>query len=195
MSEWSFTAQLNMDPGHPAQAILQALSKGCQPAEAEVWEQLSAKLSGTAVSADFLPQLRSSSVDVQATDTGLALYLDQGSEVSYRFFEDLVCLFEALEIEQYHARLFDSSSGGSQVWDQPPRELEFEDSRIFLLGDFDEEDEVPELVEGLGATLVDRVEGADIVVLGSQADPAIVAEANRLGKLILSEDELGDYAF
>ena len=63
-----------------------------------------------------------SRMDLEAVGDQMVLSTSAGSEVALSFFDELVSALESAGATALYARLFDSSSGGVQVWRCPDNE-------------------------------------------------------------------------
>jgi len=70
------------------------------------------------IKSDDLP----SRMDLEAAGDQMVLSTSAGSEVALSFFDELVSALESAGATALYARLFDSSSGGVQVWRYPDNE-------------------------------------------------------------------------
>ena len=126
-------------------------------------------------------------------DESLSLRFEVGSSVPVSFFEALIDYFDQQGVERYHASLFDSSSGGAQVWDKPELDIELWKSRIYLLGEFDPEEELEESLAGEQATLVDTLSECNLVIVGEDPDLELLKQVHELNITVVTEEDIWDY--
>lgn len=188
MSSLHFTATLHVDDTHPLLALLQQSSTLTETHWRNEWQHLD-------LDDDFVAELLSEKISLTVEQDRAWLEIDAGSDVSLDFFIELMSLIEQLEVEQYNARLFDTASGGCQVWDQPELEIEINEARVCLLGEFDPDGEVAESLEKSGAMRVDTLDDCTLAVVGFAADPDMLKDASRRCIPIISEEALHDYLF
>ncbi|RLU02085.1 MAG: hypothetical protein D9N11_11015 [Ketobacter sp.] len=127
----------------------------------------------------------------------MVLSTSSGSEVELSFFDELVDALESAGATEYHARLFDSSSGGVLVWRLPHDagdEIELDGADFLFLGDMEEErQEMLELAEDLGTVHDDFSEQVNLVVLGSNVDPEQLSRIAKSKIQTITEDQFWEY--
>ena len=139
MSEWSFNANIHAEASSVVQdlEVLTGLLRSPQK-NAQVIRDL------LGFDAVLLPAV---TLDLGASDGAVTLTGELSGAVPLAFFEMLVDYIDTLSDGQFHARLFDSSSGGVVSWglDDLP---DIEGKVITFIGDFQEElDELIELAK------------------------------------------------
>jgi hypothetical protein len=116
-----------------------------------------------------------------------------GSSFSLDTLEGLIVSLDSAGIERYHARLFDSSCGGSQVWDKPERDISLFESKIWLIGEFDEDDDVESTIDDQGGEIVESIAECNLGIIGENPDPKQLKQAYEMKLSIISEEEFWDY--
>lgn len=193
MSGLYFSASFQVEAAHPVYALLTPLLTLRQAEGRAEHEQLLNQLKQSGVPSALVDLFNDYSADLLADGDCTLLQIDAGSRAALEAFDHLVELLDEAGVEQYHASLFDSSSGGRQVWDKPEKDIEFDEAKVFLMGEFDDEDEVKETLEGMGAEFADSLEACTLVVVGENADAVILARAEKQGLTLLPADEVDDY--
>lgn len=127
----------------------------------------------------------------------VVLSTSSGSEVALSFFDELMDALKTAGATEFHARLFDSSSGGVLVWRLPHDagdEIELDGADFLFLGDMEEElQEMLELAEDLGIVHDDLSEQVNLVVLGSNVDPEQMSKILKANIQTITEDQFWEY--
>ena len=192
MSSMIFTAKLDVEATHNIRSFYTLFSefkKADNTGRAKIGEELT-KRGFDNGSADALARL---SVTWVESEKSIDLEIESGSEVSIEFYSKLIDFFDQEGVEKYHARLFDTSSGGVQVWDKPEVVFELDNAKVYLLGDFDDEDDLQENLEGMGSDIIDSVDGCDLVIVGENPDLNLLKNSNLQHAVIIPEDDIWDY--
>lgn len=195
MSSLEFTATLFIDGTHPARGVLSQLAKLRSNVDPIHCKEALANLEAGGIDGELIALCTRHSVAMKAEDDSLWLQLQTGSDTPLERFGKFQDLFECLGVEHYHARLFDSSSGGIQIWEKPEQAVDFSDAKVYLLGQFDEDDEVNEKLEELGAELVDDLDDSTLVIVGVNPDPGLLHSAKIKGIPIITEEKMWDSTF
>jgi|GEM_PF-2211348 hypothetical protein len=145
------------------------------------------------IKSDDLP----SRMDLEAAGDQMVLSTSAGSEVALSFFDELVSALESAGATALYARLFDSSSGGVQVWRYPDNEdddIDLDGADILFLGDMEEDiDEMKELAQEMGVVHDEWHEQISLVVLGQNIAPAEMSKILKTGVRTITEDQFWDY--
>ena len=184
MSEWSFNANIHAEASSVVQdlEVLTGLLRSPQK-NAQVIRDL------LGFDAVLLPAV---TLDLGASDGAVTLTGELSGAVPLAFFEMLVDYIDTLSDGQFHARLFDSSSGGVVSWglDDLP---DIEGKVITFIGDFQEElDELIELANSLGRYQAELSHLTEILVIGDDPDAGIVEKANTLKTPCITEEDFWD---
>ena len=145
------------------------------------------------IKSDDLP----SRMDLEAAGDQMVLSTSAGSEVALSFFDELVSALESAGATALYARLFDSSSGGVQVWRFPDNEdddIDLDGADILFRGDMEEDiDEMKELAQEMGVVHDEWHEQISLVVLGQNIAPAEMSKILKTGVRTITEDQFWDY--
>lgn len=127
----------------------------------------------------------------------VVLSTSSGSEVALSFFDELVDALKAAGATEFHARLFDSSSGGVLVWRLPHDagdEIELDGADFLFLGDMEEDlQEMMELAEGLGTVHAEMNEQVNLVVLGSNVESEQLSRMVKFNIKTITEAQFWEY--
>lgn len=184
MSEWSFNANIRAEAGSVVQDLeaLIILLRSPQKNAQAITDCLG-------FDADLLPAVV---LDLDASDGAVTLTGGVSGAVPLGFFEKLVDYIDTLSDGQFHARLFDSGSGGVESWglDDLP---DIEGKAITFVGDFQEElDELIELANSLGRYEAEVSSATEILVLGEDPDASSLEKANTLKIPCITEEDFWD---
>jgi len=143
------------------------------------------------------PEGLPSRMDLEAAGDQMVLSTSAGSEVALSFFDELVSALESAGATALYARLFDSASGGVQVWRCPDNEdddIDLDGADILFLGDMEEDiDEMKELAQEMGVVHDEWHEQISLVVLGQNIAPAEMSKILKTGVRTITEDQFWDY--
>lgn len=129
------------------------------------------------------------------TSGQVTLRFETPSSVEFEFFDALVEKLKALSGVEFKARLFDSSSGGTHVWQVPEESaLELDDKNVVFLGDMEEDiDEMLEIAEGFCEVQEALDDDTEVVVLGHNVADAVRNEIETRQLAVMSEAEFWEY--
>lgn len=192
MSSMMFSAKLEVDVSHKVRAFYKAFSEFKNTDKhngGKVFEELKAH----GLDNDFADLLARQSITWTESEKKIDMEMESSSEVNIEFYDKLIEFFDREGVEKYHARLFDTSSGGVQVWDKPEMDLDLNKAKVYLLGDFDDEDDLQENLEGMGSNITNSIDECDLVVVGENADINLFKKANVRCPAIILENDIWDY--
>lgn len=136
-------------------------------------------------------------MDLEAAGDQIILSTSTGSEVPLTFFDELVSALESDGATALYARLFDSSSGGVQVWRIPDNEdddFDLEGAEILFLGDMEEGvEEMKELADELGVVHDEWNEQVSLVVMGQNIESVEMSKILKAGVHTITEDQFWEY--
>lgn len=129
------------------------------------------------------------------SDAELSLNFEAPPSFDIDFFDDIICALEKIPDIHFKARLFDSSSGGAQIWrkpEQPPMDLE--GKRLVFAGEMESDlDEMLEFAEDV-AIVQESLDGdTEVLVVGSNVDASILKKAADNNITVYSEEDFLDY--
>jgi len=116
------------------------------------------------------------------------LQVEFGSSVEFEFFEHVYQTLESAGAEFNSVSLFDSSCGGSHVFESNfDLDINLDGKCIVFLGAMEEE--LEDMIELLNDPIVQTEVGADtkVVVIGSDVDSEQLAQAKSLNTLMITE--------
>ena len=136
-------------------------------------------------------------ITLEVDSDQVVLSTSSGSEVELSFFDELVDALTAAGATKFHARLFDSSSGGVLVWRLPRDEgdeIELDGADFLFLGDMEKElQEMVELAEGLGTVHDELNEQVNLVVMGSNVESEQLDRIVKSNIKTITEDQFWEY--
>ncbi len=125
---------------------------------------------------------------------GFELFSQFGAEVDFGVFEKVASILDDTTGVEYKARLFDSSSGGVQLWSNLEDDIDLNEKRIIFLGFDDEElDEMKDLVEDDAQVFSVLDKGIDVAVLGSAVSESEMGFLSENSIECISEQEFWEY--
>ena len=146
----------------------------------------------------LLERIAPSDISIQSRDTRLTLHISAAPSVELSLFEKFVELLESYGVQQYRAKLFDTSSGGGQLWEKPEHlaaeEYDIQGKTILILGDTEEPyDEIVDILEGYEVTIEETLtDDTQLVIVGNDADSDVLNDVKKREIPILTEDDFWD---
>ena len=131
------------------------------------------------------------------TDNSVWLTLTSGSSTSFDAYERIIDFLNQVGIDAYHASLFDSASGGRASWRKPEEYVEFEDAKVYFIGEIDEDEResIEENFESLGAVLAESLQQASLVIVCDNPSGEELKYLQEKQLPNISMDEFWDYTF
>jgi NAD-dependent DNA ligase len=146
----------------------------------------------------LLERIAPSDISIQSRDTRLTLHISAAPSIELSLFDQFVELLESHGVQQYRAKLFDTSSGGGQLWEKPEylaaEEFNIQGKTILILGDTEEPyDEIVDILEGYEVTIEETLtDDTQLVIVGNDADSDVLNDVKEREIPILTEDDFWD---
>jgi NAD-dependent DNA ligase len=176
---------------HPG--IKQFIKPGEPINAAAAWRWLIVELAGKFLAQNSIDVLRNLTISAELKQNGLSFSFETDSNVGYADLNALVQSFDQIGIEQYRVSMFDSASGGKELWVKPEEDISLYESKVLLLGEFDEEDEIEPTIEDQGGEVVATLNDCTLIVLSDSATKEELKRAQAGNVPMIQESEFWDY--
>jgi NAD-dependent DNA ligase len=146
----------------------------------------------------LLERIVPSDISIKSRDNELTLHISAAPSVELSLFDKFVELLESHGVQQYRAKLFDTTSGGGQLWEKPEHlaaeEYDIQGKTILILGDTEEPyDEIVDILEGYEVTMDETLtDDTQLVIVGNDADSDVLSDVKNRAIPILTEDDFWD---
>ncbi|MGD8594473.1 MAG: hypothetical protein PVF82_16705 [Gammaproteobacteria bacterium] len=156
------------------------------------------QLASINITIPLLSRITPSDLSIESSDNELTLHISAAPSIELSLFDQFVELLESHGVQQYRAKLFDTSSGGGQLWEKPEylaaEEFDIQGKTILILGDTEEPyDEIVDILEGYEVTIEETLtDDTQLVIVGSDADSDVLNEVKKRAISILNENDFWD---
>lgn len=186
MSSVVFRCRFTLIDNAKAKTLAEALKLHQQ----EYSEKASQMLTGIGADAERFLVVPDEDLEVTISESAASIYMNVGSAVPIDYYEHFMALLDSLNVTQYKANVFDTSSGGCQFWEMPepePVELDGKCVYIHVEGDMDV-DEIEEMLEDFDVEIQQELtEDTEVIVV---ADDCEAPPENTFGAVLITEDRL-----
>ena len=156
------------------------------------------QLASINITIPLLSRITPSDLSIESSDNELTLHISAAPSIELSLFDQFVELLESHGVQQYRAKLFDTSSGGGQLWEKPEylaaEEFDIQGKTILILGDTEEPyDEIVDILEGYEVTIEETLtDDTQLVIVGNDADSDVLNDVKKREIPILTEDDFWD---